>query len=81
VDQLNKQFSVPAITIKVGDSIRFVNSDSYYHNVYSLSEQATFDLGSYPKGKSRAVTFGRAGEVKAECAIHPQMILRITVEN
>ena len=37
VDQKDKQFSVKEISLKVGDSIIFRNSDPFFHNVYSLS--------------------------------------------
>ncbi len=80
IDQKNKTFSHDSITINVGDEVEFVNSDSYFHNVYSLSESAQFDLGSYPKGQSRSITFDKPGEVTARCAIHPQMKLKIMVE-
>lgn len=81
IDQLNKSFSESSITVNVGDKIKFVNSDSYFHNVYSLSEAAQFDLGSYPKGESRTVSFDKPGKIMAHCAIHPQMQLEITVED
>ena len=80
IDQKNKAFSRTSITVGVGDKISFVNSDSYFHNVYSLSDTAQFDLGSYPKGESRTITLEKPGEVVARCAIHPQMELSITVE-
>ena len=80
IDQKNKRFSQSSITIKVGDTINFINSDSYFHNVYSLSDAAQFDLGSYPKGESKSITFEKPGEIMARCAIHPQMQIDITIE-
>lgn len=79
VDQKDKQFSVPTLQIKVGDSVRFVNSDPYFHNVFSLSDAKTFDLGSYPQGQSRSIVFDKPGEVEVECAIHPTMKMKISV--
>jgi plastocyanin len=38
-----------------------------------------FDLGSFPQGQSRPVTFDKAGKVEVECAIHPQMKLIVEV--
>jgi plastocyanin len=38
-----------------------------------------FDLGSYPAGQSRSVTFEKAGKVQVECAIHPMMRMVIEV--
>ena len=80
VGQKNKQFSTEALTIKVGDSVKFTNNDPFFHNIFSLSGIATFDLGSYPKGESRSFTFETAGTVDVECAIHPNMRMVVTVE-
>ena len=78
VGQTNKAFTEKAMSIKVGDKIKFTNNDPFFHNVFSLSDIQTFDLGSYPKGQSKIVTFDKAGKVDVECAIHPKM--RLTVE-
>ncbi len=80
VGQKDKQFSVEQLTVKVGDAVTFTNDDPFFHNVFSLSPAATFDLGSYPQGESRTVTFKEPGEVHIECAIHPSMQMTIEVE-
>jgi plastocyanin len=80
VSQKNKAFSVNTLKIKVGDSVSFRNDDPFFHNIFSLSETQTFDLGSYPQGQSRKATFARPGTVEVECAIHPAMKLTIEVE-
>lgn len=80
VDQKDKQFHPQALRIKQGDSVKFVNSDSYFHNVFSLSDPKTFDLGSYPQGQARSVKFDTPGVVDVECAIHPGMKMKITIE-
>lgn len=79
VGQLNKQFTTEEITIKKGDVVQFRNQDPFFHNVFSLSDSKFFDLGSYPEGESRGVTFEDAGEIEVECAIHPSMKLKIHV--
>ena len=80
INQKNKQFSSDDLTIKVGDTVNFVNDDEFFHNVYSLSETKVFDLGSYPKGEGRKVKFDQPGEVMVECAIHDNMKMKIKVE-
>lgn len=79
VDQKDKQFSVSQLKIKVGDTVNFVNNDPFFHNVFSLSDAKTFDLGSYPQGQGRTLTFNNPGVVEVECAIHSQMKLVIEV--
>jgi plastocyanin len=79
VGQKNKQFTLEKISIKKGDSIKFTNEDPFFHNVFSLSEIQSFDLGSYPKGESKTVVFDKVGTVEVECAIHPNMLMTIEV--
>ena len=79
VDQTDKRFSVGTLTVKTGDQVRFLNNDPFFHNIFSLSDTKTFDLGSYPKGQSRSVTFTNPGTVEIECAIHPEMKLIVEV--
>ncbi|VAW89812.1 hypothetical protein MNBD_GAMMA18-2020 [hydrothermal vent metagenome] len=71
---------VESLTLAVGDSIRFINEDPYFHNIFSLSDLSTFDLGSFPQGDSRAVTFDEAGSIEVECAIHPEMYMEVTIQ-
>lgn len=77
--QKNKAFSESTMTIKVGDMIHFKNEDPFFHNVFSLSDTQFFDLGSYPQGESKPVTFETPGTVEVECAIHPDMFMTIEV--
>lgn len=71
---------IESLTLAVGDSIRFVNEDPYFHNIFSLSDLSTFDLGSFPQGDSRTVTFDEAGSIEVECAIHPEMYMEVTIQ-
>ena len=80
VDQKDKQFSKKALNIKVGDVVEFRNSNPFAHNIFSLSDTKSFDLGSYPQGQSKKVTFEKAGSVEVECSIHPSMQMAIEVE-
>lgn len=79
IGQKNKQFSQDRLTVKAGDQVTFSNQDPFFHNIFSLSDAATFDLGSYPKGQSRTITLDNPGEVEVECAIHPSMFMTIEV--
>lgn len=84
VGQSSKRFimngnKVETLTIKAGDAVRFRNEDPFFHNIFSLSESKMFDLGSFPKGDSRTVVFDKVGVVDLECAIHPEMQLKLEV--
>jgi plastocyanin len=84
VDQKDKTFLykgavVKALKVKVGDVVNFRNMDPFFHNVFSLSDARLFDLGSYPQGQSKSVTFEKAGRVEVECAIHPGMHMVVEV--
>lgn len=79
VNQKDLAFSKNNLTIKVNDTVSFVNQDEAFHNVYSLSDAAFFDLGSYGKGVGKDVEFEEAGEVIVECAVHPDMKMTINV--
>lgn len=80
VGQLNKEFTVKEISIKQGDSIKFVNLDPFFHNVFSLSDAKFFDLGSFPQNESKKVEFETKGKIEVECAIHPNMKMVVNVE-
>ena len=84
VSQKSKTFvqdkaPVKALKLKVGDTVSFRNDDPFFHNVFSASPAKSFDLGSYPQGQSRKVTFDKEGSVEVECAIHPEMKLKVDV--
>ena len=80
VEQKDKAFSSKAITVKVGDAVEFKNLDAFNHNVFSLSDVKSFDLGSFPQGQSKKVVFDKPGTVEIECAIHPEMKMTIEVK-
>jgi len=79
VGQKNKTFTAEQLKVKIGDTVKFTNEDPFYHNIFSLSKVKSFDLGSFKKGKSRTITFSKAGKVDVECAIHPEMHMVIEV--
>lgn len=80
VGQKGKEFTAKTLDIKVGDSVKFTNDDPFQHNVFSVSDAKQFDLGSYPQGQSRSVTFDKPGVVEVECSIHPNMQMVINVK-
>lgn len=72
--QKDKQFSPRVLVVQRGTRVEFPNTDPIFHNVFSVTTGASFDLGGYPQGESRSVVLARAGQVNVFCNIHPQMI-------
>lgn len=65
---------VPSLVIvPVGSTVRFPNHDPFFHNVFSYSAASRFDLGRYPRGESKDVTFAEPGLVKVYCEVHESM--------
>jgi len=81
MDQRNETFVPGVLAITTGSTVDFPNSDRIYHNVFSLSRPARFDLGRYAVGRSKSVRFDRAGIVRVFCDIHSHMSAYILVFN
>jgi hemoglobin len=79
VEQRGKAFAPHVMAVPVGSTVSFPNFDPIFHNVFSLSSAATFDLRRYPRGQSRTQTFPKAGIVKVYCNIHSHMSATILV--
>lgn len=73
MDQRDLTFVPHVLPILVGSTVEFPNSDPVYHNVFSFSKTKIFDLGRYPTGRTKAVTFNEPGLVKVYCDMHSQM--------
>ena len=79
VTQKDNQFSVQSLKVHPGDVVSFRNDDPHFHNIFSLSDTQSFDLGSYPRGQARKVTANKEGTIDIECAIHPHMKMTVQV--
>jgi plastocyanin len=77
--QEHETFLPHVIAITRGSTVDFPNDDPIFHNVFSLSSAATFDLRRYPRGQSRTQAFTKAGIVKVYCNIHSHMSATILV--
>jgi len=80
MDQRELKFVPRVLAVQVGAVVEFPNNDKTFHNVFSTSEAKKFDLGLYPSGKSRSVTFDKAGVVKILCNVHPSMEAYVVVK-
>jgi plastocyanin len=73
IAQKDEQFVPHVVAVTTGSAVAFPNDDPFFHNVFSLSRGASFNLGRYPSGASRSKTFTRPGIVKVFCEIHSHM--------
>jgi hypothetical protein len=73
LDQRNLDFWPHVLVVRVGTTVRFPNNDRVFHNVFSFRDGKRFDLGVYPIGAVKHVTFDRAGVSRLFCNIHPNM--------
>jgi plastocyanin len=73
IRQINEEFVPHVVAVTAGSTVEFPNDDLIFHNVFSLSRAATFDLGRYPRNASKARTFTKPGVVKVFCHLHSHM--------
>ena len=79
MEQENRRFVPDLLVVPEGSTISFPNRDTIFHNVFSLSKTKTFDLGTYPKDRTRTVTLSNAGILYVNCHLHPSMSAVIVV--
>ena len=72
-------FSPPILTVKVGDSVEWVNKDFAPHTATAMD--ASFESGELAKGARASIIMSKAGVFEYRCRYHPHMTGRITVEN
>jgi plastocyanin len=73
LDQRNLTFYPHVLAVRAGTTVDFPNNDRVYHNVFSYRDGKRFDLGLYPVGAVKHVTFAHAGLSRIFCNIHPNM--------
>ena|SRR5262249_4149996 len=79
IGQKGKVFSETEVTLKVGETLVYVNDDNIVHNIFSTTAGNEFNLGTQEPGASVPVTFKAPGDVKVICAIHPRMQMTVKV--
>lgn len=73
LDQRNLTFTPHVLAVRVGTTVEFPNNDRVFHNVFSFRDGKVFDLGLYPVGSKRLVTFDKPGLSRIFCNIHMNM--------
>lgn len=72
-------FEPKNVTVKVGETVRWVNEDSVNHDaVAKTGDKPKSEL--FGKGESYEATFDTAGRIDYVCTVHPGMEGTITVQ-
>jgi plastocyanin len=74
MDQVNTQFLPHILAIQKDTQVRFPNSDSIKHHVYSFSQAKTFELQLYKELQADPLLFSNLGVVELGCNIHDWML-------
>jgi plastocyanin len=76
IDQRSLQFRPNSITVTVGESVYFTNSEAAIHRIDVNGEDVTGNMG---RGDVVVFTFDAPGEYELTCPYHPQMRATVTV--
>jgi plastocyanin len=76
IDQRNLKFVPEVLPVVVGTTVKFLNSDSVAHNVFS-PDYEKYNLGTWPQGQFKEHTFAKCAKAPCVytqlCLIHPEM--------
>jgi plastocyanin len=70
IDIAKMVYLPPTVTVKVGDTIEWTNSDFLAHTATDRAK--AFDL-NLPPGKTARLVIGKAGTISYYCRYHPNM--------
>jgi plastocyanin len=77
VDQKKLTFVPHLAVVLKGTTVDFLNSDPVGHNVYwpsiSGNKKLTHNMGTWPKGQTKAFQFNDLGVAPLLCNVHPEM--------
>lgn len=73
-------FNPNTVTVKVGDTITWTNTDSVQHTG-TIKSNESCTTPALAKDASAGITFSQAGSYDFFCKIHPQMTGKIEVTN
>ena len=74
IAQKGAMFTPHVLPVMAGTTVEWPNNDDIFHNVFSMSDAAQFDLQIY-KGNppDKRVVFDKPGRVDVFCSIHANM--------
>jgi len=73
IAQRDEAFVPRLVAVTQGSTVSFPNGDGFFHNVFSLSRFAQFNLVGYPPAETRSWRFAQAGGVEMFCQNHAQI--------
>ena len=77
IDIAGFAFSPPSVTVKVGDTVTWANSDAQGHT--ATADNGAWDTGRISGNTSKSVTMTKAGTFSYHCAIHETMTATLVV--
>ena len=81
VDQHDLMFKPNTVSLAVGDTIRFTDTDHIAHNITIVAPDGTSDdRGMDTYMKDIVVPFAKGGVFQVHCRIHPTMKMTVTVK-
>lgn len=79
VRQRGKKFVPATLTARVGDTVIFVNDDTFDHDVHETGVQKAPSIRSQKPKQWDRLVLSRTGSLDFGCAIHPSMRLHVEV--
>jgi plastocyanin len=77
MDQKQMEFIPHVLPVVKGTTVRFLNSDSVAHNVFS--PDGKYNLGTWPQGETKDHLFDKTGVFTQLCRVHPEMEAYVVV--
>jgi plastocyanin len=74
----NRTYDPQQVTVKVGDTVTWVNQDSPNHDV--VADNGEFKSELFANSGSFSFTFTKAGTYPYHCSIHPGMVGTVVVQ-
>ena len=83
MDQKGLMFVPHIVSIELGTTVDFLNSDSVAHNVFWSSvggnKKLGHNLGTWPQGQKQSFKFDNPGVIPLFCNVHPDMAAYLVV--
>ena len=73
ITQKGKSFVPKVLAITVNSKVHFLNEDEFYHNIYSATPKARFNLGRRAPSVKTTEVIEKVGLIKLGCNIHDNM--------